>query len=58
MTKAEAYTAGWNACMAGCDGRYWPERLDTDTGYAWKHGWLDAMEAEDGEEPEPHWAGY
>jgi len=22
MTEAEAYTAGWNACMAGCDGRY------------------------------------
>lgn len=58
MTQSEAYMASWRACMAGVDGRYLPEGVDRETGYAWTHGWLDAMEAEDGEEPEPACAGY
>jgi hypothetical protein len=62
MTEAQAYIKGWNACMAGCDGRYSFDRPgdgNTDAlKYAWTHGFLDAMEAEDGEEPEPACAGY
>jgi hypothetical protein len=58
MTQAQAYIAGWNACMNGVDGRYCPEGLHQDTGYAWTHGFLNAMESEDGEEPEPACAGY
>ena len=54
MTEAQAYRDGWNACMNGVDGRYthseWP--------HAWQHGFLDAMEAEDGEKPSPEWAVY
>lgn len=40
--------------MAGVDGRYCTEAGN----YAWLHGWLDAMEAEDDEKPEPACAGY
>lgn len=63
MTEAQAYTNGWNACMAGCDGRYMPESssggpLSEEERYAWLSGFNDAMEADDGEEPEPACAGY
>jgi hypothetical protein len=57
--EAAAYVAGWNACMAGEDGRYTcPEPRGNETAYAWNHGFLDAMEAEDSETPEPACAGY
>lgn len=63
MIEAQAYINGWNACMAGCDGRYMPESssngpLSADQRYAWIHGFEDAMEAEDGEELEPACVGY
>lgn len=56
--QAEAYTAGWRACMNGEDGRYTNPHESIQEGEAWIHGWLDAMEAEDGEEPQPETAGY
>jgi hypothetical protein len=56
---AHAYTLGWNACMAGEDGRFTnPYERRTDLAYAWNHGFLDAMDAEDNEEPRPETAGY
>jgi hypothetical protein len=61
MTEAQAYVCGWRHCMAGFDGRYLPDRDDfkqVQLAYAYHHGWLDAMEAEDNEEPEPACAGY
>lgn len=63
MTEAQAYVAGWKACTAGCDGRYWFDRPGDDgsnkeISVAWSHGFLDAMEAEEGEEPESACAGY
>ena len=62
MTEAQAYTNGWRACMAGIDGRYVPLAeygyTSEELRYAWTHGFLDAMEAEDVEEPEPACAGY
>ncbi len=62
LTEARAYVNGWNACMAGVDGRYVLLVEDGYTTeelrYAWTHGFLDAMEAEDGEEPEPACHGY
>jgi isocitrate lyase len=58
-TEAQAYVAGWQACMAGVDGRYASESSSkAENSYAWIHGWLDAMEAEDSEEPQPDCAGY
>jgi hypothetical protein len=33
-------------------------QINKELAGAWTHGWLDAMEAEDGEEPEPECAGY
>jgi hypothetical protein len=54
-----AYTAGWLACMAGDDGRFVnPHPFNTDLSYAWDHGFLDAMESEEGELPQPESAGY
>jgi hypothetical protein len=64
MTQAEAYIAGWNAVMNGADARYGmifaQEHANSDPqiSYAWTHGALDAMEAEDGEQPEPSCVGY
>ena len=62
MTEAQAYENGWKACMAGVDGRYVPLKEDgykTEAmRYAWTAGWLDAMDAEDGERPEPACAGF
>lgn len=59
MTQAEAYAAGWRACFNGEDGRFTnPNERRGDNAYAWDHGFLDAMEAEDGEIPEPETAGY
>lgn len=59
MTEAQAYIDGWNACMSGEDGRFTnPHPSRTDAAYAWNHGFLTAMEAEDGELPEPECAGY
>jgi hypothetical protein len=70
---AAAYIAGWQACMAGEDGRFtnpygaeWkmlrsigaPSLAKQACKYAWDHGFLDAMEAEDGEAPDPSCAGY
>ena len=61
-TEAEAYTEGWKACMRGEDGRFtnpYPLAIDTEYQHiAWCHGFLDAMEAEDDDEPEPGCAGY
>lgn len=58
-TEAQSYVAGWQACMAGVDGRYASQAgRNEDERYAWTHGFLDAMEAEDGEQPEPECAGY
>lgn len=57
--EAQAYIDGWRACMAGQDGRFTnPHERHTDVAYAWNHGFLDAMEAEDSEEPQPETAGY
>jgi hypothetical protein len=58
-TEAQAYIDGWHACMNGEDGRFTnPHPFRTDTNYAWSAGFLDAMEAEDDEEPEPWCAGF
>jgi ribosome modulation factor len=46
-----AYVAGWQACMTGEDGRYTNPYTDPSARYAWDHGFLNAMEAEDGETP-------
>jgi hypothetical protein len=57
--NARAYIAGWHAVMAGADPRYCcPYDIKSDEAYAWTTGTLDAMEAEDGERPEPACAGY
>lgn len=58
MTTAEAYIAGWHACMAGLDGRYSNPHEDRDLNYAWNYGFLNAMDAEDGEDPDPECVGY
>lgn len=63
MTTANAYCLGWQACMDGLDGRYvnpYPSDMNEcyDESYAWTHGFLDAMESEEGEQPEPECAGY
>ena len=59
ITEAAAYTEGWTACMAGEDGRYTnPHPRQSAAAYAWDAGFLDAMEAEDGEMPEPECAGF
>lgn len=59
-TQAHAYIAGWQAWMAGCDGRYTMPGVyqGESLAHAWRHGFVDAMEAEDGEDPEPECAGY
>lgn len=54
-----AYVAGWHCTMTGADPRYSnPYARRSAEAYAWDHGALDAMEAEDGEQPEPKCAGY
>lgn len=54
-----AYKEGWCACMAGQDGRFTnPYPRASEENSAWSHGFLDAMEAEEGELPEPEIAGY
>jgi hypothetical protein len=65
MSQAQAYVDGWKACFAGEDGRYtnpynrgYERAAVPDMQYTWSHGFLDAMEAEDGEEPLPETAGY
>lgn len=65
ITEAQCYIAGWKACMNGVDGRYAstfgydePYRITDTHRYAWEHGFLDAMEADDDEQPEPSCAGY
>ena len=59
MSEAQAYVTGWRACMAGEDGRYTNPYSDQHPNrYAWDHGFLDAMDAEDGEQPEPACHGY
>ena len=55
-TEAQAYSAGWDACMNGVDDRYVTSVIEHRN--AWLHGWLDAMDAEDGEEPIPEAVGY
>ena len=56
-TQSQAYIAGWNAVMSGADPRYSnPHGHSKDNeslAYAWTHGALDAMEADDGEVPQP-----
>jgi hypothetical protein len=56
MTESEAYVAGWNACMNSVDAR--AVRAAIQRRNAWLHGWLDALEADDDEEPCPEAAGY
>lgn len=57
--EAQAYIEGWHACFRGEDGRYTnPHERNTKQSYAWTHGFLDAMEAEDGEEAQPETEGY
>ena len=61
MTEAQAYVAGWEACFAGEDGRFtnpFKDGSEARNKYAWDHGFLDAMEAEDDEKPEPSCVGY
>lgn len=59
MNQAQAYVAGWEACLHGEDGRYTnPFLRHSEESYAWTHGFLDAMDAEDGESPQPATAGY
>lgn len=62
MSEATAYRNGWHACMAGVDGRYVPLAENgyttEEARYAWTAGWLDAMEADDDEDPEPACAGF
>jgi len=56
-----AYSAGWMCVMSGADPRYcnpFDRKAMPKSNYAWDHGALDAMEAEDGEEPDPKSAGY
>ena len=58
-TEPQAYIAGWSACMAGEDGRFTnPFPRTSANAYAWNAGFLDAMEAEDNETPEPDCAGF
>jgi hypothetical protein len=58
-TQAQAYKEGWFACVQGLDGRWSNPYLKiSEEHYAWTHGFLDAMEAEDDELPEPGCAGY
>lgn len=59
MSQSECYISGWQACFSGEDGRFtnpYPRR--SEEAYAWDHGFLDAMEAEENEQPEPTCAGY
>jgi hypothetical protein len=59
MTTANAYCMGWQACLDGLDGRFAnPYERRTNEAYAWDHGFLDAMESEQGEKAEPACAGY
>jgi hypothetical protein len=59
MTLYDAYLAGWNACLAGVDGRYWftrPEEIEREASLrrAWCIGWEHAFDREDDdEEPLP-----
>jgi hypothetical protein len=58
MTPYQAYLAGWNACLAGVDGRYWftrPEECEREPHLrrCWQRGWSDAFDREeDDEQPE------
>lgn len=54
MSEAQDYIDGWQACMSGLDGRY----LSKSMVAAFCAGFTDAMEAEDGEQPDPACAGY
>jgi hypothetical protein len=57
--EAQAYCEGWCEVMAGADPRFCnPYIRESKENYAWNHGALDAMEAEDGDLPEPACAGY
>lgn len=64
MTLAEAYRAGWNACMNGEEirGGFMFAQAhangDKEIAHAWTTGALDAMEAESGEECDPAFAGF
>lgn len=59
MSQAQAYCAGWFACFRGEDGRYTnPNARHSEASYAWDHGFLDAMDAEDGEAAQPETCGY
>jgi hypothetical protein len=54
-----AYCQGWQACCEGKDGRYAnPYERRSPEAEAWDRGFLDAMEAEEGAQPEPEAAGY
>lgn len=57
--EPEAYERGWRACMRGEDGRFTnPYPLSMEERIAWDAGFLDAMEAEDGEEADAAAAGF
>ena len=59
MKESEAYIVGWNSVMAGEDARgglrFARQYANNDRSIsdAWTAGALDAMEAEDDEQPEP-----
>ncbi len=60
MSDSQAYRDGWQCCLDGGDGRFLnPHAKDSPERYAWDHGFLDAMEREEDDEPcEPECAGY
>ena len=58
-TEAHAYREGWAHCLAGNDGRWGnPYPRVGKLSYAFDHGFVDCMEAEDGDTCEPGYAGY
>lgn len=56
--EPEAYERGWRACMRGEDGRFTNPYGPSQERIAWDAGFLDAMDAEDGEEPDAAAAGF
>jgi hypothetical protein len=58
MSHAQTYRDGWKACITGEDGRSNPHARHSDAACAWADGFIDAMEAADGEEPRPETVGY
>lgn len=57
-TLAQAYVAGWRACLAGDIFFTNPYVDGTRLATAWNHGFIDAAESEGEETPCPECAGY